>query len=732
MDEKFRFEYLYPTLDRGRLKSIDWLKDYEKLSLLSSEKKSLQSILIENVEFFYHPKDYNKDWIKENIEKGSCVLANHPEFLPVYIARTARVIMNELLGVGYCDDLCSFDNSESYYMKGKMHLSIFLSVIEQLEKIGVNLAELPVNYSKFVYIYEHMRYENLSDDYDTDRAINRYSSHNFCENLRPLMDRYCHYKNLYDFLNNIKEIVSYTEENSLMPDPETLNFCKNKYFVGEVYDIYLENYDDSLVTGGDEYNQIYEIQQLPEGAMTPVTAYIDKVIEELKLGARMAEKRVAMNYIKAILDKLKTCQSEEKDDLVKRLKEILDSIPLNEQTKEQWYSTLGKEELEDILHYVNTLLENNEKENLQKEINNLKNEIIEKLLKEMEKSSREKKNNNAIIQIKNIMHETELTEENKNMLKRVLGESFDEELEFMNDSSINKKTREELEKEIVELKKSLEEKNKELEELRKIIFDYLDNGGKKPNSLSNHISNEEIRKMLKEYHGKNSSSIMRKWLLIAALSLSVITNAVMLMKNHSQQDSEIVTKSEDSSKLIDNSDGITQPDFNDDIRLGNLNDMLLKPVQPFLKPDREKEDNSTFSQPEVGELPDIEQVKSEICLGRSLELEKAYKYDSIYNQEPIGIASEKGLITAYFPYLHTKNGNVFFPSLRSQEDVIHFIEQHIGHIEEISWKAAFTREIYRKEIESILESGQAIDYRYSTYFIDYVPTFEKEKINIKQ
>lgn len=732
MDEKFRLEYLYPTLDRGRLKSIDWLKDYEKLSLLSSEKKSLQSILIENVEFFYHPKDYNKDWIKENIEKGSCVLANHPEFLPVYIARTARVIMNELLGVGYCDDLCSFDNSESYYMKGKMHLSIFLSVIEQLEKIGVNLAELPVNYSKFVYIYEHMRYENLSDDYDTDRAINRYSSHNFCENLRPLMDRYCHYKNLYDFLNNIKEIVSYTEENSLMPDPETLNFCKNKYFVGEVYDIYLENYDDSLVTGGDEYNQIYEIQQLPEGAMTPVTAYIDKVIEELKLGARMAEKRVAMNYIKAILDKLKTCQSEEKDDLVKRLKEILDSIPLNEQTKEQWYSTLGKEELEDILHYVNTLLENNEKENLQKEINNLKNEIIEKLLKEMEKSSREKKNNNAIIQIKNIMHETELTEENKNMLKRVLGESFDEELEFMNDSSINKKTREELEKEIVELKKSLEEKNKELEELRKIIFDYLDNGGKKPNSLSNHISNEEIRKMLKEYHGKNSSSIMRKWLLIAALSLSVITNAVMLMKNHSQQDSEIVTKSEDSSKLIDNPDGITQPDFNDDIRLGNLNDMLLKPVQPFLKPDREKEDNSTFSQPEVGELPDIEQVKSEICLGRSLELEKAYKYDSIYNQEPIGIASEKGLITAYFPYLHTKNGNVFFPSLRSQEDVIHFIEQHIGHIEEISWKAAFTREIYRKEIESILESGQAIDYRYSTYFIDYVPTFEKEKINIKQ
>ncbi len=295
---------------------------------ISNNAEGVEKIYVEAIQMhigeqFEYLAIAKEEWQVKNIKEGSHLLEQNPLYLPVYIARTAQIIITELLGLQRYFDLYDPGNRKTSYLLGKMHLAIFLSVIENLEKLGINLMELPINYAQFYYVgvdgFTILDKDNEQADYLTNEVI--YEIHDFNEgNERDLrnLKEFCHYRNILEFLESVKKIVKKQEKKEAqMPNPETLDFESNQYFLQEIYEIFLRLNEMDERMYGDPTEEIKEYRTLekkyseqPKGDLISVCEYIEKLEEKLQNREKIAESQVIIYSIKRILERLKKVKSQ--------------------------------------------------------------------------------------------------------------------------------------------------------------------------------------------------------------------------------------------------------------------------------------------------------------------------------------------------------------------------------------------------------------------------------------
>lgn len=688
MKKNCRTEYLYPNREDAKELQYEYFKNYYDCGLLENEMQEIEPIFITE-KYYSGAKIKDITWEKNRIEKGSKIVANLPACLPEYIARTARIIMNEFLGVNSFSYHADIANERGYYLIAKQHLAVFLSVIENLLKNGINLMELPVNYSQFYFMESAHRYHGLIDTEYVHQAIRDTVNSSDCMNRMnkiSLLKQYGQYTDLVEWLESIKQIMERVEEKALIPDPSTLDFSKNSYFMEEI---------------SKQRNEVIKFNgTVDEKTLTEAHPYIDKVIKNLKQTAKETETKLAIQYIKEILEKLaKNKDQKQETDLVKELREILESIQLTSDNKEV-ETVLNKEDLEKMLEEIKNYFEKEEKEDLQKEIENLKNEIIEKLLQEIMKSPRKKEDKEKIKQLKKVIKGLKLSEENKKLMKRIFNQELGEELE----KALNDTTIEDLQKEVAELKEEnrqlkeeLEEKTKEIENLKTEIYDYLENGGKKPEIKTYQLTKDEINEILNAYEARKTSSKIRKLLFTGVLATSLLTNIVLLRESFVKKGQEISISTEMDN---DNQKEITeeQKEFTS--------------ATPNKK--NEKEENKS--------------INKEIYLGKKVSLQNTDYYRSTRDLESAGTITEKveGQIVGYFPYHYVDGKIEWLASLRSKEELQNFLEQNQDNLGEIYWKAAFAKG-NEEEINELIDADSDISYLYTSFFIDFEPDTTKVK-----
>lgn len=674
-NQQFRLEYLYPN--RTDIHSLRYIGfDVCNSGFMGDEKENFEAIHITECNYAWE-KLLDEKWRKENIQKGANVLANLPEYLPEYIARTSRIIMDEFLGINSFPNKACFDTNESFFKKGKLHLSVFLCVLEQLIESGINLTELPVNYSQFFFVGGHSSYDTLADDSSTPDVIRNvivvHGDYQYNGKM-GLMKQYCYYKNLEEFLKNIQQIINRVDSSSLIPNPDTLDFQENKYFLEEIYPMDSCFQDMQQLLAYQDLYSLLKRDGKQEGDLCLATSYIDKVLDKLSLGAKRAEKMITMNHVRDILNQLaKTSKPEEKKELIQSIEDILKDTGLTTVTKKEWEDILGKEEFEKFLKELDPFFEQVEMTRLQQEVQTLKKQVTEKGIHLMDKD--------------------------------VNDFPISEEVEV---------TREELLQKIAELKEALTTKDQELAELKGILYDYLDHGGKRPSISFTSISNEEIKQLLENYDSKNRSSALRKKLLMALLAISIIGNVFGAVLYFTGKRGDSIQEDTTRIEVDTTLDGNHSLDEQDSVDLNSL---------PNLNLDYDK--NSFGMEMEESSL--LKQAQDEIYLGKSVTLDNAYYYESIYDAEPMGVVSATGSTIAYFPYLYDGDSKVFLKSIRSQKELDAFIEQNLERLDEISWKAAFSKVLEGEEIHSFLENEEDLDYRNTTFFIDFEPTLTKNK-----
>ncbi len=731
MKKKFRLEYLFPNMPKEELENLkrtcftyELSKDGEKEQIFA------EAIQIHSKELFENIAIAKEEWQSKYIEEGSHILVQNPLYLPVYISRTAQIIITELLGLEKYFDLYTPGNRKSNYLLGKMHLAIFLSVIENLEKLGINLMELPINYAQFYYIgwdgYTILDQDNEQAEYLTNEVIEEI--HDFNEgNERDLrrLKEFCNYRNIFEFLENIKKIVKEQErkKEALMPHPEKLDFENNKYFLQEIYKIFIyfnamDPYDEQIErmlngTNGilgeiEEYKALEKkYSNRPIGELVSITEYIEKIAEKLQQREKIAQHQVNVNSVRKILEKLRQVKyEEEKNNLINELNEWLKKL---ENTEEKKYEEILNE-IKDFLNTEKIKNLNKEVNNLNKEVNNLKNKMIESIVNELEQTPIKSLREELIEEIKKWCQNTELNFENRAKIENVLNEEVENsektKIENMTPSEMEQEIKR-LQKEIESLRLALQKKEQELEELKRIVLEFLEQGKRNSKITNRNLSNKEIRNLLDNYHSKHASNMLRKYILLMILGISLLGNTINLNR---RVDKNIQKKNATSFSNPKEEEKNTNP-------------------MPTLPPSTPLQTPSTAPIVEIDEnnLETIDFMKKNgFWLGTQIELENAYYYESITSESPKGMISGFGFISAYFPYQRTEKGIMYYNSLRSEEDLINFFLNHQDEIENINWKVAFTKAIYKEEIDKQLEENQVIKYQYTTCFVDYVPVLRNE------
>lgn len=647
---------------------FDWTRSWDALPRYEISEEYCKE--------FLYPKTWsllNVDtkWNRENIKKGALFLANHLDYLPEYIIDAAYSIMGECLGYKVHNRRFILPKNNQEYNEflelGKYHLAVFMLIIEELGRLGIDCRAIKMNTNIFYIGCKIARtLDGKSSLYDIRRnfKVEEYpfynKNHSITENDKLVerdfyfeidkVHRQLTFNDLEEFFIMLIDIVDrLCSFNSLMPDPKSLDFTK----------FYYEN------------AALPNSYALPLGPQIDVKTCLKEFLARLQKG----------ELINLYYQEQRNIDVGEPD------------IPKNNAPKDLSVNTLMPIDPKMLREFIKFLFAKNYiyiTPSKTLAFNDSQNITAEVLTAEV--LTHDFLNANPVYYPKNHADDyynivyffyTYLIKIKEQSASIALMEPF-------NSSNASDSSEEEiigqLVNRIIDLEKrqaNLEEKvdtlSDEFADLKRTILNYLETGENKPDFST--MNMDIITEILKNAEVKTVGARIRKRLLLMAIALGMVG----LLKS--------------SNPGLGT---LERPNFDN-------NDSSVVQVDPPLS--SEEQVNTIISiKPEITPSPE---EKIDMHILEENTGERNY-YISIYDQARSGITNQTGYIIRYFAF---QNGTLV-ATIGTEAELQEFIKSH--NIEDLTWKAAVSCLDY-DIIKNYIESGAAISLEYTTFFTDYVP-----------
>lgn len=681
----------------------DFVRGHECYQIRFSPSKEINELLSSLV---MDTDDLNNDfWTRESIKIAAKYLATEPILLPCFIIENSLNIMSQLMGYknkscfNCREEIVGNKDTNMYltqqFMKsvGLRHLSVFLTLIEELISQGVNLAAFPINGSYYVMNYDTLlcsepKYENHFNVWKSIVEPKNRAEFAYLKQYDFNIESFFQFRDLPTFLERVLFLIenrpSYSFEfDWSMPNPATIDFKHKNYITPPIHAFYNYLYkridkhlkyfecDNPPITFFEPYKN--EREKSVVGDTIPLPAYLKKMIRTLK--AKEQETRVQLSIVDKAYSYVQYGKGKEEFDLEKMnfqksglTSELISMFPAIEKMIEGDYQ-FKEEELE----YINRLKEN------------------------MEEYVREK----------------------------------EEEDIFSNVNYIKDKI-EQYQNEIRNLQEQLSIQKEQSNSLQEQLDTYLQNGGPLSVEVLTNLDKQMMKKLLSQKTGKKSAAYYRRVALISVISsigLSSLFASNHIFKNFISPN--VSNEKQDTSEQgkIDAVHGF-----------GVNNHFLDEKEQSPIDSNPETEDSiSKFKPlvlPEKGFIDSRFSVENEEIMIPTLgilENEQGAEipyYSSALQDKPEGYTNQKGIIIGYFAICNVE-GRLECKSFRTQQELDTFLETH--SVSDYQWKAAFCTYKNHEELLQMLQNNESISYEYTTFFIDVSLPKQtvKQKVNLK-
>lgn len=637
---------------------------------------------------------YNVDsrWNRKTIKKGVEFLSDHLDYLPEFIIDSAYTIMGECLGYKIQNWRFIMPKDDTEYKElielGKCHLAVFMMIIEELGKLGIDCRAIKISPSPFFigsmvsdcfdsksYLGEIKKIFKIDEFYYSEAFRN----FNYQDSLNPsnpklknkvLISQDFYYEtdkvyrlltfnNLIEFLEillkNIERICTF---NSDMIDPQYLDFTKNYYP------------NDALPNSFD----------LPVGQLIDVKECISEFLEKLKNGmfikayyeinstkkkgteALSSNPNLIVNptilkeFINYLLSKNYIQVTQEQGLIVLAdLNEISPTI-IRELTQEDY--SQDKQSGSKLTPYQITIMINAV---ISIQNTNITNNIF------VTKSLVNDKNNSLIAPPPSLP-ESSTTTPVKDLPSTKTLENNDLINELLSRIQSIEENQAKLTKDVDKINSAVDKLSKDLETIKERLIAYLETGNNKPNLDG--LDKKQVIEIVENYKPQTFASKVRKRLLMGSLLLGMLS----ILNSSASKGQEIVN-----------------PD--------------LTPVTPPMVVEQHIETKPT--------TPNIEETISMQMFEENNGMRKYY--ESIYDSEEKGMTSQEGIVIRYYAF---KN-NQLEQTIGTESELKEFLQNN--NPEDYTWKSSITCLDY-SIVAPYIEQGLEIPLEYTTFFTDYVPT----------
>lgn len=675
--------------------TFDWTRRCNLKKRYAISKEYKENTLYPNTWSLYN---VDSNWNRESIQKGVEFLSNHLDYLPEFIIDSAYTIMGECIGYKVEDWNFIMPKNDVEYKEfielGKCHLSVFMMIIEELGKLGIDCRAININTAPYFaggkvsdcfdgksYIGEIKKIFKIEGFYYSEAFRN----FNYQDSLNPsnpklknkvLISQDFYYEtdkvyrlltfnNLIEFLEillkNIERICTF---NSDMIDPKYLDFTKNYYP------------NEALPNSFD----------LPVGQLIDAKECISGFLEKLKNGI----------FIQAYYEK-ESNLSQENTSKAK-------SQELSQNPNLVVNSTILKA-------FINYLLSKNYVQLTQEQglivladLSEISPAIIKELTQEdynQDKQSGSKLTPyqitimiNAIISIQNInvtnnifVDQPLVNDKNNSLIAPTPSllegspttpvKDLPSTQTFENSDLINELLRRiqnveenqaKLTKDVDKISSTVDKLSKDLETIKEQLIAFLETGNNKPNL--NGLDKKQVRKIIENYKPQTFASKVRKSLLMGSLLLGMLS----ILNSSASKTQEIAT-----------------PD--------------LTPATPPIVAEQHIDTKPT--------TPNIEETISMQMFEENNGMRKYY--ESIYDSEEKGMTDQEGIVIRYYAF---KN-NQLEQTIKTESELKEFLQNN--NPEDYTWKLSITCLDY-SILAPYIEQGLEIPIEYTTFFTDYVPT----------
>lgn len=603
------------------------------------------------------------NWNQENIKKGAEFLSKHLDYLPEYIIDAAFKIMGECLGYKVNDKNFVLPASDEEYQEalelGKCHLSVFMMVIEELGKLGIDCRAIKIttkpffvgskisdcfegkNYfhdlKKIFRIQEYWLYGNKGVPNSRKKIVDRDFQYDTDKVYRQLT-----FNDLEEFLEmlllSINRLCSFSSE---MIDPSTLDFSKYYYPNAALPNSY----------------------HLPDGKMVDAKECIQNFLEKLRKGEFIAAYYRNKNDID-----LKNTTSN--PSLNNESHELSTNCGISVDPK------LLKEFIDFLLAKNYLYINSNNRLAIREGLEEKALTIAHLFYTENQIYSR--KNHPGYYDMTGIVLMY------INIIKVNIANIFV-------DKSSSGTEKDALINELIERINQLEERqdnleekvdtlNDELADLKKQILNYIQTGSNKPDITR--LNSSEAIEIIRNAPVSSVRAKIRKRLLLMAVALGLMG-------------------------LLKSSNATLLSPVNDN--LINSESPVISASQPIPSPDLEDVIITPTPTPEIAS-------KSKVNI-HILDEDNGTRdyYTSIYDKNKSGVTEKNGLIIRYFAF---QNNNLV-AELGREEDLQNFVMNN--DVSNFTWKIAVSCLDFSM-LQSYTQQGVEIPLQFTTFFADYVPT----------